>query len=141
DQLPLPGRPLGQVILQRRVKRLHLPTPAASLHLRPPGHPSHHHPASRAALGRRGGREPPRPLRPPQGGGKNLTSQVLVAGLTPPTTRHIPSLPRPRGKVARREATGRMGRTANPLAKRHRTRWGEPPTDCRSGTAPDCENR
>src|SRR5205814_2295160 len=113
DQLPLPGRPLGQVILQRRVQRLHLPTPAASLHLRPPGHPSRHHTASRAALRSRGGREPPRPVRPPPGRGKALKGtagtlsprgegfgerggdlrkvrnhKVLVAGLTPPATRH-----------------------------------------------------
>src|SRR5207245_3624463 len=93
DQLPLPGRPLGQVILQRRVQRLHLPTPAASLHLRPPGHPPHHHPASDAALRAGGGRQPPRPVRPPPGRGQSLTSQVLVAGVTPPATRQYKKRP------------------------------------------------
>src|ERR1700730_3583036 len=102
DQLPLPGRPLGQVILQRRVQRLHLPTPAASLHLRPPGHPPYRHPPSSAAL--RGGGRPQSEsaFGPPAGGGKDLTPQVLPAGITPPAGRH--QCPPPQGEV-------RWGRT------------------------------
>src|SRR4029077_13095008 len=97
DQLPFPGRPLGQVILQRRVQRLHLPTPAASLHLQPPGHPSTLHTPSRATFGSGGRLKPPRPLCPPEGRGTNLTPQVLGAGPTPPAPPPPPrGLPSPR---------------------------------------------
>ena len=73
DQLPFIGRPFGEVILHRRVKRLHLPTPAASLHLRPPGNPPYRHPPSRPSFRGGGDGQPPRPFGAAAGGGKDLT--------------------------------------------------------------------
>src|ERR1700682_1443662 len=118
DQLPLPGRPFGQVILQRRVKRLHLPTPAASLHLRPPGHPPHHHPPSRAAVRRGGRHNPESAFGPPEGRRENLTPQSPGGRVTPPATRHHPQgeaiSPSPlQGRGANEETTVLTAVTAN----------------------------
>src|SRR5207247_1048627 len=88
DLVPLAGGRADQALPGARGEGLRVPAGPAGLHVRPPSLAPTPDPAAAPAVAGRGGREPPQPLGPAQGGGAALASHhPAPISLLPASTR------------------------------------------------------